>query len=382
MHPHDAIPPRPADQPPPPALEVRPRMLAAFIAAGLVILVASVFGAFILWSADAEAHRMLESMNRSADLAARLNREMLLLRVTEKNLVIEETPESVESFVERARDSEARVQSLLDELGSTSRAGAASNLEAVRAEIEHYREALHRMIDLARSNTLAQAAELSRTRSRALFDRARASLMKIIERNRDLIAQESGRSPDPALVARRTGVVASAREVLEGLHDLLYLEQSTLTVYSAEERTLAVARIGKRSTEVQAALERLASEAFDADLPDAREAADAFSSWEDVSREIQRLARENSRGRATNLSFTAARNAYLRSADALDRLMQDNERTWSEERQAHARSLAAGRRVMLGTAGAGVVVVILTAWLAVNLVFREYRAAADVLMKA
>jgi hypothetical protein len=79
-------------------VELRPRLLVAYLAVGLIILVASLFATLLLRGVDQNAEALLQSVSRRASIVSRLRQEFLLLRVAEKNLIIEDTQEGMNVF--------------------------------------------------------------------------------------------------------------------------------------------------------------------------------------------------------------------------------------------------------------------------------------------
>lgn len=378
MHPHDTLPMASGDQLP--RMEVRPRLLAVFLGTGLIILAASIFAAIILRGVDADAARIVQNLSKHASIVARLRQEFLLVRVAEKNLIIEATQEGMDVFQQRIIDSESQIQTLLREFESPDiEPETARRLDEFREGFSDFRESLKEMIRLSREHTVAKAAVLSRGQGREYFQRARSAMMSIIERNRDRIVKVSNQVNDTGEIERMTRLVGQARDLLEGMHDLLYNEQAILTVFSAEERAAIIARLEARERAVGEILGGIGSLAHDDDREDVAEFMRSFADWTENSREVRRLAQEDSKARAMALSTSAVRDAYLRASQALDGMMRQSEESILELKHAQERGLTAGRGVLFGTAAAGVLVIAMTAWVAVNVVLREYRAAADVL---
>lgn len=364
-----------------PVYEIRPRLVAAFLGMGIVILAASVFAALILSSVDRDSERIVNDLSRRAEIVGRMRQEFLLVRVAEKNLIIEDTQVGMDVFEGRIRESESEINRLTSEFEGQVEGAARQRLGQFKDGFADFRAALTTMIALSRANTLAKAAEISRGVGRDAFLEARRALIGLIERNRERIAQRAAEPDAVEEVQRLTDCTAAARDALEGLHDLQYLEQAILTVFSNEERAALAARLQAQETRVRSFVGNLDETAGEEGRRGVNAFAAALQRWAESSGEVRRFAQEDSKAKAMALSTSAVRDAYLRASEALDGLMHESDRALSEMKESQEKALGAGRGLLFGTAGAGLLVVGMTAWIVVSLLMREMRAAGDVLMR-
>lgn len=213
-----------------------------------------------------------------------------------------------------------------------------------------------------------------------LFQQAREALLRLIERTRREIAQAAAAPAAAERIDHLTALVTAARDALEGLHDLQYLEQASLTTFSAGERAGFSARIEQRTRQVRNALGVLSASPHSEDRADSATFADALESWATNNAQVLDLAQRDTKARAMQISTSAVRDAYLRASDILDQLLTESATALHGVRDAQEQSLREGRGLLFGTAAAGLALMALTAWLAVNLVVRDYRSAAEVVM--
>jgi hypothetical protein len=377
VNPHDSLHRPHGDRPH--GFELRPRLLVAFIGMGAVIILASLFAALTIRSVDESAGRLVRDLSKQTAMMARLRQEFLLVRVAEKNLIIEDSQEGMDVFEQRIVQSEESIASVLTELASPGNPAVAARVQEFSEQFARFRSSLRSMIELCRRNTLAEAAERSRGKGRGYFQTARAALMSFLERNRAVIARAAGTPEGVAQIEPRTAMIAAARDALEGMHDLQYLEQAILTVFSSPERQALSGRIESLQGEVRAAIQAFRQARDPDDLSDIAAFERAFDAWTANSADVQRLAQEDSKARAMALSTSAVRDAYLRASEVLDGLMQENDRAAQAMLAAHEQTLATGRTLILAVAAAGILVVGLTAWIVVGVVLREYRDAAEML---
>jgi hypothetical protein len=206
-------------------------------------------------------------------------------------------------------------------------------------------------------------------------------LVEFIERNRRRIAGAATGPGNEKTVRELTEMLAAARDALEGIHDLQYLEQAILTVFSSEERAVLASRLESLEERVRALRQSLDAAPTEQDRIDAEAFGEALDKWSANSREVRRLAQEDTKAKAMALSTSAVRDAYLRASQALDGLLQQSEEAMAAMQSAQEKALSTGRSLLIGTGLAGLLVVAMTAWIVVNLLMREYRAAGDLLMR-
>lgn len=379
MNPHDSLPGSATGRPP--TYEMKPRLLAAFLSMGVVILMASLFAALMLRNVDADSERMVEDLSRRASIVARLRQEFLLVRVAEKNLIIEDSAQGMDVFELRIKESESEIDQLLIDIETNMDPEALVRIAEFRRGFADFRAALTTMIGLTRANTLAEATVLSRGAGRDLFQQGRTVLVEFIERNRRRIAGAATGPGNEKTVRELTEMLAAARDALEGIHDLQYLEQAILTVFSSEERAVLASRLESLEERVRALRQSLDAAPTEQDRIDAEAFGEALDKWSANSREVRRLAQEDTKAKAMALSTSAVRDAYLRASQALDGLLQQSEEAMAAMQSAQEKALSTGRSLLIGTGLAGLLVVAMTAWIVVNLLMREYRAAGDLLMR-
>lgn len=376
MHPHEP-PIRAAGVGP---IEPKPRLLALFVGIGVVIVAASLFAVLLLREADRDSERIARGLLKQSALVGKLRQEFLLIRVAEKNLIIEDAPSERGTFERRIADSRAEVDALLASMESDGLLPE-DRLGRFNEAYRDFGALLDQTLEMTARDTLARAAALSRGPGREEFQVVREALLEFIERGRRTLLERSGDASYEREAARLTERLAGAREALEGMHDLLYFQQASLTVFSAEERRSLLERIDTQIASVGASLESLRADSAGEDAALLQECAAAFVRWSERQKEVQALAIEDSKGEASRLSSTAVRGAYLKASAALDRVMQEIDTQTAALHTSQERALATGRNLLFGLALAGLAVVILTAWMAVSLIMREYRAVAEMLLR-
>ena len=361
-------------------LSLKPVPLLVFISLGAIILIASLLSIVALSRLDRRTEELLTRITERTTIAGRLRQAMMQMRVMEKNLVIDSSPERLETSIERLSVAEGEFRAGLRELALTGGDNAAEGamVEAFRARFEEFRGELDRMIDLTRRDTLAKATELSRVRGRDLAEQCRLLLLTIIEQHRAAIALQARSEPArPDEIDQLTRTTAQARSALETLHDLQYFEQAVLSPLSDDDRIVLVQRLET--------LEAVFARAYQSlEQPDSATLADEhdrlgelFESWKANSAEVRRLAVEDSRSAATDLSFTAVRESYLKSAQSLDELLALSERSMQEIRQAHERAIEAGRGSILATGVLGLAIALGMVLMLVFQLASRYRRSVD-----
>ncbi|MBL8747162.1 MAG: MCP four helix bundle domain-containing protein [Phycisphaerae bacterium] len=379
MNPHDSLPGSPLSRPQ--GYELRPRLLAAFLGMGFVILAASVFAALILRSVDLGSKQMLEDLSARVAIVSKMRQEFLLLRVAEKNLIIEDTQEGMEVFEKRIANSESQIDRMLEDFHGKANEEERARLAEFESGLKDFRLSLKEVMALSREHSLSRAAELSRGKGREEFQRGREALIGLIERYRERIAKSAGDPAGSERVNYLTQLIATARDALEGMHDLQYLEQAILTVFSGAERAAISDRLESQEVRVRGFLDSLRQRCEESDRMELAAFGAALDEWSKTNDEVCRLAREDSKAKAMALSTTAVRDAYLRSSATLDRIMQESDRSMSEMRAAQEKALTASRGLLIGLAAAGLLVVSMAAWVVVSLLMREFRTAGELLMR-
>ncbi|MDX2114919.1 MAG: MCP four helix bundle domain-containing protein [Planctomycetota bacterium] len=379
MHPHDTIP-HPS-QTPPPRLELHKRAVLALILIGLVALGASITGVLLLRKINGEIDAATRTMRANATLTAHLRQEFLLSRMAEKNLIIEDSASRMDEMSERIRVSHDAMEQLIAKMEKDATGEIAERVKTLREGFEDFVRELKVVEELSRADTLAKAAELSRGEGREKFNAAREILIGIIARNRERIAAvaQSGQGDAHAL----TQLVTVARDALETLHDLQYSEQASLTVFSPQERERYFAELDKGLLAVRENIATIAAGSdSQQDREDSARLSQAVTEWATLSDRVRQLAKADTKSEARWRSTTAVRAAFTRSSQALEDVIEAADRQTADALTSRDRSLRASHGVLLAGALAGVTICTIAMWLVVNLVLREYRAAADVLLHA
>lgn len=378
MEPHDTLPYTSADAAPKPIMKLG--LLGALVLMGAGLLAASVFGVMTLRGMNEDVDEMVERTAQRVMLAGRIKQEFLLIRVAEKNFIIEDAQQQLSEYESRMTRAESEIQQLVAQLGTDAEDETRARLEEFRQGFDQFKTKQHQMKELSRANTLARAAELSRGFGRERFEEARSILLSFIERNRAVVLQPQFRD-NADLLAQITQRLAVARTCLETFHDLQYLEQAQLLTFSPSERAEFVDEIATAADAVRRGAAELGSSPLDPDRADAQAFITAFEAWNQNSAEVRRLAQEDSKAQAMTLSTGAVRDAYLDASSTLDDIISTEDQTLRSLHASHARDLSTNR-TLLGLIGLlGAVLIALVSWMIVNFVLREMRAAAEVLVR-
>lgn len=361
-----------------PRFEMRSGAMLALLVVGVVVLAASGYGVFALRSLSSDLAEVVELVRDRTKVIAQIQKEFLLLRVAEKNFIIEDTSDGMDTMEERMTASENRISELLDDLEEADHAVKHERHEELRASFARFRTALEEMRRLGREHTLARAASLSRGVGRDQFEAARLELLAIIEHLRDAIAGRFG-AATPEDVEHMTAITTDAREALESFHDLMYMQQAMLTVFSAKERSDLADRIMTIEESIRERMRSCARSDREVVTASVERFERIFAAWMANHDQVRTLAEQDSKGQAMRLSTTAVRGAYTASAEQLDQVFERARQEAMTLEAEHRIAVQSSRAVLFATAGAGLAVLMIVAFIVVRLVLAEYRAAANLL---
>lgn len=378
MNPHDTL--YRAGNEGPPRLELRGRIVAALTFAGVTILAISIAGAVMLEGMSAEVARMVEGVSERTMLVARIKQEFLLMRVAEKNFIIADNSRDMEEYARRIAANESQMVELLARLDAENEGSVRERLVEFRQGFEEFRGQRDRMMELSRTDTVARAAELSQSDGRAIFERGRDALLDLIERTRLTIARSAGSGVAGIdVMTERVGV---ARDCLERLHDLQYEEQALIAVTNPDRRTVFAASLDERESAIRRSAAELVNSPEPSDRDDASRFLGALDEWAMNSREVRRLALADSKAQAMTVSTGAVRDAYMRSSQVLDSIIDGDAQSARAMLVSHERTGSLSSMLLLVTGLMGIAVIGLSAWLVVRHVTREIRAAVEVLLRS
>lgn len=349
-----------------------------FLLAGTAILLASLFAVGSLSRLNDQMDRVVQRLSDKTRVIAQVRQSMLLMRVQEKNFMSWSSEGQLRDFENRLNTAEAELDKGLRELERITDAQVAERLAAFRAQYDDFRSKVEKVADLARTDTLRQAVELVRGRGADLHQQARLVLLGMLERHRALMAKSAadGASTVDELeqMAARSSV---ARKALEALHDMRYTEQAVLLPLDPDDRSSLVARLTELESILTGCIKSIAQSPLTGDRADMDRLTPILEQWLANSTEVRRLALEDTKGKALNLSTSVVRQAYLDSSDTLDSMLQLAEKQMDETRAEHAKTLNFGRTIVMVCGMLGVCVVGGLLIMLVQQVVREYRRAAD-----
>lgn len=332
---------------------------------GVLMLVASVVGAIELGRLNTSMDQLVERISQRTVLATRIKQEFLLLRVAEKNIILEETPAGMEVFEGRAVTARGRLLDLLDQLKTVSDDTTDQRAREFAQSFREYDAKLAEVKSLARTDSLQRAAAISRGHGHTLYELARQTLGTIIRQCMSPTGESGAGALGPAVAAS------------DALHELAYLEQALFTTFShddsaqlAERETAANRALGEAMDQLRAALPSTSGGELDS-------LASTIKAWSEAREQVRELALANTRQSAMELSNTALRETYLRSADQLDSIVLANEEVMQSVKTAHSQTVAMGRALLVVTGLAGLAVALGLVLMLLGQLLRELRRAGE-----
>lgn len=359
-------------------VDLRGRPLVVFLLAGTAILLASLFAVGSLARLNDQMDQIVQRLAEKTRVIAQVRQSMLMMRVQEKNFMSWSSEDQLKDFDNRLRIAESELDRGLREMERTTDGQIAERVAAFRSRYDDFRNKVEQVAEMARTDTLRQAVELVRGRGSDLHRQARLILLGLLERHRSLMAKSAANGASTVAELEKMAEHASmARNALETLHDLRYLEQAALLPLSAEDRTLLVTELNEQEASLVEAMKFLSGSHAIADRTDMDRLRPIVEQWSANSAQVRRLALDDSKAKALTLSTTVVRQAYIESSDTLDSLLQQAEKQMDSARSEHEKTLNFGRTIVMVCGMLGVCVVGGLLIMLIQQVIREYRRAAE-----
>jgi methyl-accepting chemotaxis protein len=287
---------------------IKARLAVAFAAIiGLSALSADL-GIGSLGLVNDQVKAVVEGPAARSTLTLEMARALSMMARTEKNLILETDDQARRAYVERLKAERAGFGGLFDRRRELASEDGKKKLDSLRDTYQEYSKSQDDVVELALRSSSLKARDLSAGRGNDLLEGALKQLGEIKIANTD--SQATAALGDlPVLMLRARG----------NEKDLILVTDDA-TMKAIEERTEAVLKT------VQARFATLRDHAATA-RDDVQRAAAAWDAWLAVHQQVRDLAMDNSRARATAISFGRNRELLTRiDAMVADLIAFDHDR--------------------------------------------------------
>lgn len=292
----------------------------------LVTLMIGGLGLLKLSDMNVRLSQVIDITSRRIELTGTINQELIAVHRAEKNVILSDTAEALETWTASARTRRDNLSKAADELKRIADDVGKQKMEAFDKKYEEFIGFHDKVIALATQNTNAKARNMSAKDGRESFlrvERFIREFMKIAKGDRQL----------------------TAAELLADILIILKAEKNTILEIAEDRIELAEAEADRMLLSVDARLKKLRGGSGDE-----QRLIDEFErEWVNFTRihaSVRKLARENSNNKAFDISVGKGRDALMGAEEVLKSIIEKNRSDMARDKDESQKNFQAAFMLM------------------------------------
>jgi methyl-accepting chemotaxis protein len=338
-----------------------------FIGFGLLLLLMLAMGLVGVNKLAGMNDRITGLVDVSAEkvkLAARINQNLLEVTRAEKNLILADTQQEMDTYAKATEGFRQEMEERRADLRELADDAGKAKLDQFGAVWKDYLAVNKEVRDLARLNSNVRARELSQGKARETYDKAAAAIAAIVEKNE----AEMGTATD----------VAGMRDIAEKMKLGARINRNLVEIQRGEKNLIlsttqeAMDEYAQGIAEVQADLDARLADLEG--LVTGRAAQDLtafrqhYQDYMQINAQVREISRQNGNVRAFDLAEGRGRELSDQAQELMASIVAKNETDMAEDKRQSDANYAAARMLMLGlVAVATLLGVGIALWIAIGI---------------
>ena len=185
-------------------LTIKLKLGLAFAAVIALSTAMAVFGISSLTSLNTTMEDVLQGPEQRAQWEEQLHRMLLAIVRAEKNLVLAETPQQIETYSQELQQQREAFNNLADRISSIASVEGRKRFDVLRAGFQRYVTVQDRIRDLVRQGQINEARALSAGEARQFVQTTEAQLVDLVQLNQQYVADAVASASNQYQTARMT----------------------------------------------------------------------------------------------------------------------------------------------------------------------------------
>lgn len=327
-------------------MTIKAKLFLSYLLMVLLTVIVGVTSLIKLGDSADRLRKLVDLGVASVEKANAFNTNLQKYGTQQKNVILENSTEGMNQFIESAKKLQDELDQQLDDLRElqekSGNAAALEKLDTLGELWATYLDSNKKIFELSLINSNVRAGELSRKESRDAAELFLNDMAEIIQ----AVTQKLEVAEDKATVLALAGDRLRYAGITAAANLIVRLEKNVILSKTAEERKQYVASADKYIAEVEGALSKLL--ASGAALGDVSKARADFNAYLQVHKEIRRLADIDSNTQAFELSIGKAREDRLNVEKVVDWILKDAHKTMRNEVASADKEFVGARNQAIG----------------------------------
>ncbi len=287
----------------------------------IFILISFLIGSVGLWNLSAMKGQITKIVNSSAKkiiLATSINKDLLLISRSEKNMLISEDEAVMGNYAALISDAKKRINDKSRELSGIAGPEEKKKLAQFDKAFSKFMSVNATISELTLANTNFKAAKLAADEAGPLITTLGDHVQKVLV-NYEQEFQEATQLFDSMYLAEVGELMKRSARLLSAIQELENAEQAIILSRDTAATQILIQQIQQLKTPISEEFKSLGSQINKKSKADFTAAQKAFNQFTEVSQKITDLALKNSNSQAFELSRTNGRQAL----DQAEKIMAD-----------------------------------------------------------
>lgn len=322
----------------------------------IFIIISFLIGIVGLWNLSGMKDQITKIVNSSAEkiiLATSINKDLLLVSRSEKNMLISENDSEMKKYADVIKTAEKRIQDKSKQLSLVASPDEKKKLGLFNKVFSHFMETHGTVSALTRENTNFKAAQLAATVAGPLITKLTGHVEKILVTYEEEFL-EAGQLFDSMLLVEVGELMKRSARLLGAIRELENTQQAIILSRNTAQTEALITQINKLAKPIADEFNALGSLINKKSKPDFEAAAGYFKEFTVVSQQITELAAQNSNIKAFELSQTQGKPHLDQAEKVMANLVNASQKGLINDRDNAEKKFKQARVLLIGIAVAGI----------------------------
>ncbi|WDP90036.1 MAG: MCP four helix bundle domain-containing protein [Desulfobacter sp.] len=322
----------------------------------IFICIALVIGAVGLWNLSGMRSQISRIVGVSAEkiiLATRIQKDLLLISGAEKNMLISEDGDEMNTYAGIIAEAEKKIQEASGKLAALIDSDEKKKLEQFESAFSQFLSVHKDVAALTTANTNFKAAQMAAGEAGPMIT-ALGDHVETVVVNYEEEFQEATQLFDAMYLAEVGELMKQTARLLTAIRTLENTQQAIILSRETENTQSLIQQSNKLKGPIAKEFEDLASKINEKSQNDFKAARDLFTRFTQVSEKIMALAAQNSNARAFELSRKEGRSALDQAAGIMAGLVDASQKGLATDRDLANQNFNTARTLLAAIAICGI----------------------------
>lgn len=324
-------------------LTVKARLILGFGLILLLMLAATFLAVGKLAGIDERIDSVVNFSAKKAQLADKINQNLLEISRAEKNLILAESEEKKSNYEKFINETKSEMQSGQEELRNLADDAGKADLDEFKQVWDEYLKNEQEVARLGKLNSNIKAREISQNEGQDAYDKAMTFLANIVAHNE----QEADHAKDLSALESATEKIKLTGKVNEDFLKIQATEKNLVIATRQDEVEKYDKAIGETGKVMESRVETLEKMLSAQGKENLLQFSKAYDEYMTINAKVRELSKENGNTRAFVLSSGKGRELADKAEGLMAVIVDKNDKAMEQDKELSDRNYIAARNSLI-----------------------------------